>query len=1285
MNASLSGDRWAVGLAPRAVKELQKLKRDRIPLDIVWKKIKELSSAQFTPDNYTAFIGTVPNIPIYRARLSSDLRIIYFIDVVPDKAKAHKSSEYRDRCIYRPPPGSTKDNVILPSKFPHVAYGAETPPIRDNNEDEMLTAFGSDGYVAATKLLFETTTKDSDDDDDDDNDDEANMHEKEPSTHPKAFHPAGYTPLYSTKSANSPAARTCLPRSPEISGDLRSKFSEILRRSLEVSGDKSESPEIPGDLRRFDCQQQYEIVNHRGTTIVVGRSGTGKTTALVYKMESINRLATKPIRQLFVTRSPVLAKHVQSTFNRLVCSIDMQLEGTEEPDETWKILDQSVAQFDSEVELRKDLPSSFSELNKSHFPLFISFGKLCSLIEADIGDRQQKKKFIWSAKPIWQHRLIDYKYNFLSSVQRKTYLNTPLTSREFKEIYWPKFKTIDRSGLNPFLVYSEVLGVIKGYSEVMGCPHGYLSRDQYALGNVAHKVSAHLDVTVKTRIYSIFEDYKKLQRARFEIDQADRSHHIIEFFTLTVPDEGLKFGDFLPSIDFLYVDEVQDNLMSDIFLLCELCKNIENTYWGGDTAQTILAGSAFRITDLRSYLYEELYDSTGRKLRRLPSKLTPSKFELAVNYRSQEGIVRCASSIVDILYDLFPESLDHLPGETANDPSIQSIPIVLSDTSSEDSAFVHFLLNSTFGAQQAILVRSEELEKHLKSQISTFCPILTIAKSKGLEFDDIVLYNFFADSECPTDWGFVDGSSAKTYRNAPDLAPPLSLCAELKLLYVAITRARQRCWVWDRGYAIEAMKRYWLKKQRVETMSSSNITYWGNTSSSAEWIQKGQEYFANKLYRLAAECFGQAGSEADTNRRIAIAYDDMSKAKLEMRQSDTWDNRKKLRDAATALGNCATLVHGESARHLWFHQAECLELAHVIPDSADTFVRAEQYERAIRALLEFNYFKQTAKILREHGHNLEPGVRDDVLDRCRRHFFESCDYRELLPLFNHNLDDELAFACKNAFREQLKYLLGYYERYDELAQVHLEDKELDEGLISLLKAFEYHGNVTSLDEGASVVVSYAEWIFTLESAPSQPALELFKVMTGRVLSYEGLLEPKRRKAITQPQLALFRNILSKQLTLKTLDDWSQANFEEMPAKALALHNILQDMSRLSSCDVSNTLPTLLKAWEDYNTILSKIIDAMEPSKLADARRLFGFKPSSPSLYVTSHYIVAEDSWIAQCAPRNSSAVQRNSRQEFLILASWIDKTIKGELRRYLNDRLRKIYSELNFSGRTSLY
>lgn len=41
-------------------------------------------------------------------------------------------------------------------------------------------------------------------------------------------------------------------------------------------------------------------------------------------------------------------------------------------------------------------------------------------------------------------------------------------------------------------------------------------------------------------------------------------------------------------------------------VLRKLCPNVEGTYWGGDTAQTIVAGSAFRIKDLGAYLYDEV-------------------------------------------------------------------------------------------------------------------------------------------------------------------------------------------------------------------------------------------------------------------------------------------------------------------------------------------------------------------------------------------------------------------------------------------------------------------------------------------------------------------------------------------------------------------------------------------------------------------------------------------------------------------------------------------------------
>ncbi|KAG9098528.1 hypothetical protein FRC06_006288, partial [Ceratobasidium sp. 370] len=1094
--------------------------------------------------------------------------------------------------MYRLPMTSSENNVYLPSKFPHAAHVGGAFPTgdgEDGDEDEVLSALGAGGFVPAKKSLFDSIAGDGDNTGD----------EGEPDVEPKAP-PANVYPL----------GRIKPPPEPD--------------------------------------PKQYEIVNHRGATIVVGRSGTGKTTALIHKMHGIEQYRMESLRQMFVTRSRILVKHVESGFHRLVDSASVVIEAPEEP-----IRD--LLEYDNEVDLRNDLPSRFSLLEDSHFPLFISFGKLCSLIEEDIREEEKKQgRYVRSAS---QPTIIGYK--------------------EFKEIYWPLLDRFNRLGLNSFLVYSEILGVIKGYSEVLECTDGHLSQEQYTLGNMAHKVTAHLDDKAKTQIYSMFESYQKLKGKRFELDQADRSHRIVKFFSRNESEDQSGSGACLASVDCLYVDEVQDNLMTDIRLLRGLCKNVDNTYWGGDTAQTVLAGSAFRIKDLGSYLYTEVFNRTGRNQRRAP----PEKFELTVNYRSHEGIVGFAASIVDSLYSMFPGSLDRLDRETADDKSTDSQPIVLTCTKSDMSEFENFLsrLTSTIGAQQAILVRSEELAKQLRSRVLQFCQILTITNSKGLEFDDILLYNFFAESDSPSDWRFVHGLQTVAHRNERNSTPSLSLCNELKLLYVAITRARQRCLIWDHGHVIDAMTQFWLLQGLITTKSVAEIADWGSVSGPAQWIQKGREYFANEMYNLAAGCFERAGSEAETDYKIAMAYDQMSGAKLEILRIDSENTRKKLRAVAQELGNCANLVYGQSARHLWFHAATCLGLAHRTLESADAFVNAELYDRAIRTLLDSNYVKRGAKTLLAHGHNLEPRVREDLLDDCRRRLFESYEYETLPPLFDNNLDDELSFAREHGYQEQLKHLLEHHKRFDELARVHLEEKSLVTALDWFLRAFGHHRIVSSLNEGASIVINYAEWVFTLEGNRSRHALKRFGLMVEKISPYEAKLEHRRRK-----DLKLFQNIRSEHLNLNMAKEWDENDPDEKLRKTLVFYEVLQDMNWLNSRDLGTLIPRL-NAWGNYTTILSKIVEASEPSNLAAARRLFGFKPSSSGLYTSASYIVADGSLLAQSAPKYATTTQRNPHNELLVPARWIDKIIKDEFRGYLHNRFHKIYAGLIRSGLTSLY
>lgn len=58
--------------------------------------------------------------------------------------------------------------------------------------------------------------------------------------------------------------------------------------------------------------------------------------------------------------------------------------------------------------------------------------------------------------------------------------------------------------------------------------------------------------------------------------------------------------------------------------------------------------------------------------------------------------------------------------------------------------------NDQLGAPQAILVRDEEVyndvEKEIPSKIGREVLILTVLQSKGMEFDDVVLLNFFSSS-----------------------------------------------------------------------------------------------------------------------------------------------------------------------------------------------------------------------------------------------------------------------------------------------------------------------------------------------------------------------------------------------------------------------------------------------------------------------------------------------------------------------------------------------------------
>ena len=140
-----------------------------------------------------------------------------------------------------------------------------------------------------------------------------------------------------------------------------------------------------------ESTREREIVEHSTSCYVIGRSGTGKTTTMLLKMLGIQRawkrdpsVGPKP-RQVFVTQSHVLATKVEEYFEKLVSSLEADVNpgngmrmagrdnrrGTGRPERNDGLVGQQYIS-----RWRSDLPKRFSELVDEHFPLFITYDQV---------------------------------------------------------------------------------------------------------------------------------------------------------------------------------------------------------------------------------------------------------------------------------------------------------------------------------------------------------------------------------------------------------------------------------------------------------------------------------------------------------------------------------------------------------------------------------------------------------------------------------------------------------------------------------------------------------------------------------------------------------------------------------------------------------------------------------------------------------------------------------------------------------------------------------------------
>ena len=777
---------------------------------------------------------------------------------------------------------------------------------------------------------------------------------------------------------------------------------------------------------------------------------------------------TKHLHQIFLTKNYVLCKQMKKKFYDLIAGK--------------KILE-SHMRFEY-----ADIPLNLSEVPDQAFPLFLTSRQFFLMLDNSLEDgknffpknERNNLKEIMSAdydddnsdtlsdsedsdSDAEDDEKIDNESNFVATgvdnTKEKKYYHE-ITSIYFREKIWPKIASkvsLKNVKLDPFLVWMEIKSFIKGSLGAVKKGKGYLSLDEYR--EVGRKMAEHY-ADQREDIYKLFELYDKhVKEYRHEDNLFDESDLIRNIYT------RLNCLDDLPwSIQSIYVDEVQDFTQAELAVLLRICRNPNDLFLTGDTAQSILRGVSFRFSDLRYLFYDAQKQVCKSKKKGIPKVVVPEVDELLINFRSHTGVLNLAASVIDVLKKFFYNSFDNLPRDEGMFPGPKPKVILSSNTS--DLALImrtnkrDSYKKIEFGARQVIIVQSKEAKQNLPDVLMSN-NVLTVFESKGLEFDDVLLFDFFKYSQvrCSSinltflfimvfiqvkdEWRIItaffedestggsmaviskDNLFGKIHSMQFDKLQHKLLNYELKYLYTAITRARCNLWIYD---SHEDKRRpvfdYWHKRDLVEVVKVDDVSMqeslcFSSTSTTKEWKLQGDYFKKNKLWEPAMKCYEKA--ECWHQYHETRAYHVVQKAKS-FEQRNIAEVRELYLEAGVSFLESDKLVHSIDSLK---KAANCLAKAERYEESAKLFFllgKVSSYDSC-------NYvfiisFLQNHKALLKYVRRI-------------KNIEERAEMYEKMGQFN----DAIQILWNNGSIECLKKALEYAsEHKGEVAEVYTEER-----------------------------------------------------------------------------------------------------------------------------------------------------------------------------------------------------------------------------------------------------
>jgi TPR repeat protein/superfamily I DNA/RNA helicase len=297
-------------------------------------------------------------------------------------------------------------------------------------------------------------------------------------------------------------------------------------------------------------------------------------------------------------------------------------------------------------------------------------------------------------------------HDFLDTIKKTD--SKPVTIQSFKE--WFNRHRQSSQIKDPHKLFEEFAGVLTGLS----VDQRVISYDDYL--NLGVKQSIFLQEERKT-VYDLFEKYLCFLKEQNLHDTNILSHDYLQ--------------DVTPRYDFVVVDEVQDLTNIQLYLILKSLHQPNNFILCGDSNQ-IVHPNFFSWSNIKS-LFSQQNDLASDNLVCI----------LNTNYRNTPQLTEIANCILKIKNLRFgsidKESHYFITSNAQNEGEILFFQDSLQISQDLNSKTQHSTLF-------AVIVMNEEQKNVARKHFNTPL-IFTIQEAKGLEYENIILYNFLGQEQ----------------------------------------------------------------------------------------------------------------------------------------------------------------------------------------------------------------------------------------------------------------------------------------------------------------------------------------------------------------------------------------------------------------------------------------------------------------------------------------------------------------------------------------------------------